>query len=381
MHRHLSLLRAAAENVARLWRVYAVAASGLILALTLLLCGVAIGEGLKQQALAGIDAGGDVYCTWDRFGRDAALPRERVGSLAAIEGVLRAVPRIVGRLPIGDELAVVVGIPLRDLAAETMVLDGHVPSSGAEVLVGRELALAAGLAPGRRLMLETQTTSRIYTVAGVFSARASPWSSRVVVCDIEDAAVLFEETESVSDIVLYARPGYVASVAEAVQELDPRIRVQTRDSVRQYVLRGMNLREGAFTVLAALALAVAIPTFALFAFLGHAPRRREIGILKAEGWRTSDVLEMVALENLLVSLIAAGASVSLAALWLRVFRAPLVAPFFLPELPAFPRLEIPARFVPLPLLLALVFSLVVTMTGSLYTTWRTATRRPAEALR
>jgi ABC-type lipoprotein release transport system permease subunit len=380
MLRHLSLLRAAAENVARLWRVYAVAASGLVLALTLLVSGVAIGAGLTERALAGIDAGGDVYCAWERFGRDAALPRALIDRLAAVDGVLAAVPRIVGRLPVGDGLAVVLGIPL-DRLTETMVVDGHLPRSGAEVLVGHELARAAGLAPGRRLMLETALSSRVYTVAGIFTAQSTPWSARIVVCDLADAAILFDEADSVSDVVLTTRPGYAASVAEAVKELEPRLRVHTRDFVRQYVLRGMHQREGAFTVLAALALALAIPSFALFTFLGSVPRQREIGILKAEGWRTADVLEMVALENLLVSLIAAGGAVCLAALWVRGLRAPLVAPFFLPELPAFPEQAIPARFAPLPLVLALVFSLSVTMTGSLFATWRTAIRRPAAALR
>ena len=39
-------------------------------------------------------------------------------------------------------------------------------------------------------------------------------------------------------------------------------------------------------------------------WLGYAPRRREIGLLKADGWRTADVLEMVALESLIVSIIS-----------------------------------------------------------------------------
>ena len=71
----------------------------------------------------------------------------------------------------------------------------------------------------------------------------------------------------------------------------------------------------------------------------------------------------------------------LAVIWVRVLRAPLIASFFLAELPQFPGMAIPARFLPLPPLLALMFSLVVTMTGSIYTTWRTAIARPVEVLR
>jgi ABC-type antimicrobial peptide transport system permease subunit len=115
--------------------------------------------------------------------------------------------------------------------------------------------------------------------------------------------------------------------------------------------------------------------------MGASPRRREIGLLKSEGWSTFDVLEMVALENLLVSLFAAGAALSIALVWLHVLRAPLIAPLFLAELPAFPDIAIPSRFLPLPALLAFVFSVVVTMTGSIYTTWRTSITRPVDVLR
>ncbi|HKQ62223.1 MAG TPA: FtsX-like permease family protein [Candidatus Polarisedimenticolaceae bacterium] len=374
------MLRAAAENVAGNWRVYAVASSGLVLALTLLSSGVAIGEGLREQALDGVRQGADVYCTWDTFGRDAAVPRNRIAALEGLDGVVRVVPRIVGRLQLGDRLAVVVGVPLAQLTQERMPLEGALPASPAEILVGQELARALGLAPGGRVLLEA-ATSRVFVVSGVLGASSALWSSKAIVCDLDEAALLFGEAEQVSDVCLYTRPGYALRVAQAVQRLDPRFRVQTREFVATYVLRGMAAREGAFTVLAALALALAIPTFALFTYLGYAPRRREIGLLKAEGWRTADVLEMVALENLLVSAIVTGGALLLSALWVRPLRAPLVAPFFLPDLPLFPAMRIPARFLPLAAPLALAFSLVVTMTGSLYATWRTAATRPVEVLR
>jgi len=184
----------------------------------------------------------------------------------------------------------------------------------------------------------------------------------------------------VSDVCIYTRAGYENIVAEAVERLNPRFRVQTKQLVSEYVMRGMTLREGIFTVLFALALALAIPSFAVMTWLGHTPRRREIGLLKAEGWRTSDVLEMVALENVIVSLLAAGGSLFLAMIWVHWLRAPWITPFFLPDLPLFPAMDVPARFTPLPPLLALVFSLTVTMSGSIYTTWRTAITRPVEVL-
>ncbi len=377
--RHRNLALAAAENVARNARGYLVAALGLVLGLTLLLSGVAISEGLKAEALASVQSGADVYCTWDAFGRDAPVPVDAIAPLAELSGVERVVPRIIGRIRLGDALVVVIGVPFSELRGQALEVDGRLPQSNAEVLVGHELARTLGLVPGQRVGLEGETI-RLFEIAGIVRSTSSLWSAKAVVCDLDEAAAVFGADGTVSDVCIYTRAGYENIVAEAVERLNPRFRVQTKQLVSEYVMRGMTLREGIFTVLFALALALAIPSFAVMTWLGHTPRRREIGLLKAEGWRTSDVLEMVALENVIVSLLAAGGSLFLAMIWVHWLRAPGITAFFLPDLPLFPAMDVPARFTPLPPLLALVFSLTVTMSGSIYTTWRTAITRPVEVL-
>jgi ABC-type lipoprotein release transport system permease subunit len=254
------------------------------------------------------------------------------------------------------------------------------PAGGDEVLIGCELARALELKPGATIALESDTI-RLFKVAGVIGATSSLWSAKAIVCDLDEAALVFGDTQHVTDACVYTRAGYAERVAEDALRLDPRFRAQTKPFVASYVASGMTLREGLFTALFALALALAIPSFAVLSYMGASPRRREIGLLKSEGWSTFDVLEMVALENLLVSLFAAGAALLIALVWLHALRAPWIASLFLAELPAFPEIAIPSRFLPLPALLALVFSLVVTMTGSIYTTWRTSITRPVDVLR
>lgn len=379
--RHVNLLLAAAENVARNAPTYAVAASGLLLGLTVLLSGIALSEGLKAEALESVGAGADVYCTWDRFGRDEALPAERVAPLGEIEGVTRVVPRVIGRVPLGeDRWATLVGVPLASLRGEPIAVEGALPDDPGEVLVGAELAREFGLRPGRTLMLEGEVI-RLFKVAGIASRTASLWSARAIVCDIGEAAIVFDDRLHVTDACLYTLPGYADLVAGDVERLDSRYRTQTRDLVRGYVLRGMTLREGGFTALYLLALVLAIPSFAVVSYLGHTPRRREIGLLKADGWSTLDVLEMVALENLLVSAAAGALSLLLALLWVKGFHAALLAPYFFPGVSLVPAVELPARFAGLPAALAFLFSLVVTMAGSIPAGWRTASARPVDALR
>jgi ABC-type lipoprotein release transport system permease subunit len=375
-----NLLLAAAENVARNGAGYAVAAAALVLGLTLLLCGVAIGEGLKGEALATVDAGADLYVTSDLFGRDSAVEAGRAAAIARIDGVLEVVPRIVGRVAVGDRIALVVGVPLARLAASPIPLRGALPAAPDQVVLGCELARALGIEPGMRIALESDLL-RLFVVSGVAEGSASLWSAKAIVCDLPEAALLFGENDRVSDLCVTTRAGYADRVAEAVTRQDPRLRVQTRGLVRAWVERGMTLREGIFTILFALVLALAIAAFAVVSWLGATPRRREVAVRKAEGWTTADVLALVAFENLLVAAAAAGLSLLLAELWVGLLRAPLIAPFFLPDLPLFPRIHLPARFTPIPALLAFCFSLAVTMSGSLLATWRTAVTRPAEVLR
>src|SRR3954452_14408082 len=124
MKRHLNLLLAASENVAHNRAGYAVACTGLVLGLALLLAGVAIDAGLQGEALAAIDAGADVYCTWDVFGRDMPLPRQRAEPLRSVAGVTRSVPRIVGRVRVGDEWALVRDLPAEELARAAPAIPG-----------------------------------------------------------------------------------------------------------------------------------------------------------------------------------------------------------------------------------------------------------------
>jgi ABC-type lipoprotein release transport system permease subunit len=71
----------------------------------------------------------------------------------------------------------------------------------------------------------------------------------------------------------------------------------------------------------------------------------------------------------------------LAWVWLRVFNGYGVAGLFLAGVDAVPDGPIPFRLAPVPVLLAFVLSLVVVLTGTLYSSWRAATTAPREAMR
>ena len=381
--RHWNLALAAAGNVAQNPRGPLVAASGLVAVLTLLLAGLAISEGQRSDSLAALDEGPGVYCTWDVFGRDAAVPVEAVARLVSLGGVQRAVPRVVGRIELDGRIATVIGVPLTELQGADvarMELTGSLPRAPHEVLVGVELARELGVDVGSTLALDAHLL-RLFTVSGITRSTAPLWSAKAIVCDLAEAQQVFGDVEHVSDVCVYVADGSEGLVAESIQRLDRRFRVQTRELVARYLVRGHELRGGTFAALFALALALAVPTFATLAHLGATPRRREIGLLKAEGWSTAEVLEMVAIESVLIGLGVATLAFALAVFFVRVLGAPLLAAYFVADLGAFPEAHIPARFTAPMLVAAVALGVTVTLSGSLWTTWRTARTRPIEVLR
>jgi putative ABC transport system permease protein len=110
-------------------------------------------------------------------------------------------------------------------------------------------------------------------------------------------------------------------------------------------------------------------------------RRREIGILKAMGWQTDEILLRGMVESVALSVAASCTSLLLAWLWLRVGNGYGIAALFLGEPGAASNIRVPFRIGPVAALLAFVLSLVIVLSGTLYSSWRAASAAPREAMR
>jgi ABC-type lipoprotein release transport system permease subunit len=381
--RHWNLLMAAAENVAGDPLRSAV---GVLLVTAIVFwvtAGAALSEGLRQQARQSVENGADIYVTLDEFGRDAGPDLELARVLSAVRGVERVVPRIVGRVLLGDEAAVVVGIGVGAPAEAAPFVS---PSEAARELRPYQMFLGASLArqlvlrPGSRLDLHARR-SLVFEVAGIMDPAGAIWSSDLILLRFDDAAELFGQQGRASDLLLYCREGYTGFVAEQLAIRHPELRVQTRELVERYTQRAYALRQGAFGAAFAGIATLGILAFLVCSGIGVDRRRRQIAILRVHGWSTPQVLEMIVYESLLVSLASAALGFLGAYLWIRFARGALLGGFFIAGLESLPPFELPARFTPAPLLLNLCFSLVITLTGGVATAWRTAATPPAEALR
>jgi ABC-type lipoprotein release transport system permease subunit len=358
--------------------------------------GIALSSGLQEEAEISVRAGADLYVRGSRFGRTVPLPSGVAEPLRKLDGVTEVVPRIVGRIAFGKdaEPVVLVGMPLEQMRATVECVDGRLCRDGGpnELVVGTELARRLKLHVGSMIPpfyhSEREKTS---AVVGLFRSDSTFRQARVVLTSLDTAAHIFHQTGAVTDLLVYCRPGYQAPVRRvllgnppaelrgALQGLD--IDVTSRDELAAIFPEGLLQREGIFNLHFVLIFVAAILVITVTSGFGLSDRRREIGILKATGWQTDEVLFRSAVETFVVGLVSASAAVLLAWVWLKWLNGFWIAGVFLAGVDAVPSFPVPYRLAPTPVLLGFLLSLVIVATGTLYSSWRAASVPPAEAMR
>ncbi len=389
MKRHLNLLFAAVGNIIRNRVRSTVLILCLIAVLFPFISAVSISEGIKFQSQISVEEGADIYVTSDHYGSNAPISLDYLQRFQKMDGVVKVFPRVVGRAYFANRLATIVGILPENIPPSIHLAQGRMFREKGEVIVGEGLAREFHLQLGVGLSLSINS-SKLLKVAGIFDAESTIWSSNLILMTFEDASEFFRMKGRATDILIYTRSGYAPILAKEIQEkidtsnpgsFEPPLRVQDKSLVRRYFQRGFNYRAGVFTALYTIAFALAIPALLVVSGFGQTERKKELGVLKATGWQTQEVMEMVALENLVISLTSALLAILLAMAWLKAFNGAFIAQFFIAEIGLMAPFPVPSRFLPLPCLFAFLFAIVLTMVGSLYSTWKTATVPPAEAIR
>jgi len=387
MKKHVNLLLTAIGNIIRNRVRNVVLILCLIAVLFPFITAISISEGIRFQSLISVEEGADIYVTLDHYGSNAPIPLHYLPRFQRMEGVSKAIPRVVGRAYFADRLATIVGIPPEEISRSIRLAQGKMLREKGEVVIGKALANAVHLQTGVRFTL-SPNPSKIFRVSGVFDSNMSIWSSNLILMTFEDASELFLMRGMATDILIYTAPGHAQRLAREIMTAatnrdssEPPLRVQDKPLVRRYFQRGFDYKSGVFTALFTVAFAFAIPALLVISGFGQTERKKEIGVLKATGWQTQEVMEMATLENLVISLTSAPLAILAAMVWLKWFNGAFIAKFFIAEIGLMAPFSVPSRFLPLASILAFLFAVVLTMMGSLYPTWKTATVPPVEAMR
>jgi ABC-type lipoprotein release transport system permease subunit len=359
--------------------------------------GMAISEGLRDEAAEAARSGADLVVTGVRFGRPAPLPSSAADVLRAVPGVASVRERIVGAIELGaaHEPAVLVGVAGDGLPPGTDCVEGRLFRAGAgnELVVGARLARRLGLSPGARIppFYVNREGERVSEVVGVFRTGRAPWDANVVLCSLETARAFYDESGTSTQLLVDCRPGYADAVRAAVRRIptlappgspEPLApRVLSRADLEATLAAAGAASEGVFALHFVLLLAAAIPILVVATGAGLRERRRETGILRMLGWGTDDVLLRATTESLVLAAIGASLSILLAALWLGPCGARGIAAVLLPGADADPGFGVPWRLAPGPVAVASALSLALVLVGTIPSNWRAAAAEPMEAMR
>lgn len=223
----------------------------------------------------------------------------------------------------------------------------------------------------------------VLTVSDVLSPGSELVSSDLILISERDFRELFGMANGVYTDIVLAVPNAkeVATVAAKVRQLLPDSRPIMRSEILRTYDTVFDWRSGIIVVI----LSSAMLAFVIFAWDKasglSAEERKEIGILKAVGWETADILQLKFWEGTAVSLTAFLAGVLLA--YVHVFFTPVV--LFEPVLKGWSTLAPSFRLVPFidPYQVATLFFLTVVpyTVATIIPSWRAATIDPDAVMR
>jgi ABC-type lipoprotein release transport system permease subunit len=252
------------------------------------------------------------------------------------------------------------------------------------IMVGATLARERGLAPGNTISFRSYS-GKLFTfdVAAVLAPDSELLSADLVLLSERDFRAFFEYPAGHwTDVALaVANPLEVRNVAAKLAAALPDSRPILREEVLRTYESVFDWREGiVLTVLAGAILAFTILAWEKASGLS-ADERREIGILKAIGWETGDVIRMKLWEGLLVSLTAF--LLGFVAAWVHVFHfgAAVFAPVLKGWAILYPRFTLVPAVDGLQVATLFFFTVVPYTAAVLVPIWRAATTDPDAVMR
>lgn len=333
---------------------------------------------LRQEAATLLADAPDVVAQGLRMGRHAMSTAEDVEKLRGMRGVQSVEGRLWGYLYDTSTAAnYTLQVPSAQQAAELL------PPAG-EAVVGEGVARLRRVGVGQRIYLVAPSGEFLnLKVRAVLPASAASVSTDMVLLSEPDFRRFFRlDPQEFTDIALRVRnPKEVDKVAEKAGLALRRHRIVTRADLLRTYESLFSWREGLMLAL----LAAAVLAFGILAFDKasglSAQERREIGILKAIGWDTRDVIHMKLWEATLIAATAFLGGCLAAYVHVFVFGAPLLTPVLQGWSVLFPRLVLAVSIDGLQLSTLALLAVLPYLIAIVIPIWRTASSDPDAVMR
>ncbi len=351
-----------------------------------------ISNALKSQLLSTLDALPPITVERIVAGRQTEIDTSRADSIAEIAGVSRAFPRVWGFYyfpPAGVNFAVVGVDPLLPSYSQTLTtvadIDGERLASGDTMIVGEgvDAILRRHLFDGYLLFVKPDGELKRVDVAGRFKGETVLQSNDLIVMDTGLVREIFGLPEHLAtDIVVEVpNPQEVPTVARKIATLYPDSRIVTRRDLAASYHALFDYKSGLFLAL------FLVGIFTLFVILYDkasglsGEERREIGILKALGWRTGEILAVKIYESAILALVAYLVAVTASIGYVFGLQAPVLRDLFTGYSALRPPLLLPFEIDGATLALIFFATVPLFVAATLVPAWRAATLEADEVIR
>ena len=382
--RHLRLLEYALASLLR----RPVKNAAILVVYTLMIAMLAtlllLTHSLKTEAVQLLADGPELVVQRTMAGRHELIPIAAAQTVATIPGVGTVSPRVWGYYYDSLTGANYTLLAIDPVAPPLQLVSGRLPQTDGECAIG------AGVAAVRRvgvnddlILIDSRNIGSVFTITGIFQAESRLLTEDLLVMPTASLRRFFGmPADMATDLAVSVNnPSEIDTVAGKVRRLLP----DTRPITRRELLRTYH---AAFDWRGGMLLALFSATLLAFCIMAwdkatglSAGERQEIGILKAIGWDTADVLLLKAWEGLTISLLAFLLGFALAFGLVFHWGSPLLAGALRGWSVLFPELH-PVPYFDLYQIATLAFLTIVPYVAStVIPMWRAAVTDPDEVMR
>ncbi len=339
---------------------------------------------LKQEAVTVLGSSPGLIVQKLSGGRHDLIPLDYGEKIKKIPGIGKVVPRYWGYyydyLTKANYTLLAIGEDTEGL----QLLTGKIPTTVGECAVGQGVAQAAGINLGDELVLaDGRGDYSALKVTGIFTSKSILLTNDLVVMVREQLLTILDQPPDLAtDLVVEVfNEAETSLIAKKIKLLLPGARPITRKEIIRTYETVFNWRSGmVLTMFLGALIAFCILAWEKAAGLS-AEEGREIGILKAIGWETSDILELKFWEGAVISLTSFLSGLIIAYLHVFYFRAALLAPALKGWSVIFPRFDL-IPYVDLYQIIVMLFLTVVPYTAcTIVPSWKAAITDPDIVMR
>ena len=339
----------------------------------------------RMEAKAILQDAPDVVVQRLSGGRHDLIPVSVIDTIREIPGVGEVTPRYWGYY--FDSLTggnyTLMGLEGGGSSSLSM-LEGELPSAVMTCAIGSGVARARRLSIGDELaLIDSRNIGVLFDVVGIFVSESDVLTNDLVVLSNDDLIEFFGLPDGLAtDIsVQVYNEKEVATVASKIKRTFPATRPITRSEIVRTYDAVFSWRSGMLlTMFFAALLAFCILAWDKATGIS-AEEKREIGILKAIGWGTGDVLELKFWEGIVISVTSLLFGLILAFVHVFVFDASLFASVvhgwsvLYPEFRVTPSVDLYQIFVLASL------TVVPYVASTIFPSWKAAITDPEEVMR